>query len=263
MAIINLTNSGARRSMTDASRWRGDKAPLRNDEEMSRPLPVRAPEPVQVPDEILIVDTAPEIAEPAVALAADDNIDHSLRDRIRRISRRPQQDEPDAPAEAPRARGRRKVVEERAELSDEAFSFTPAGPKGRDKPQRAPAEREPGTIRQSARRRDDPVEAQVPARRMPTEPDMHSTGVRAQEYEIDMLRSEIDELRQEMAEMRDAIGRASQPASSSKGLGAVERTMQRLSERMDRIDGGAQPQISDGHSAPRPRKKGFFSSLFG
>lgn len=268
MAIIDLTNSGARRSMTDPSRWRDRDVTARDPEEISQPRPVRTPDPIVEPEPAPIVETAPRIAEAASTARPaddmnDDNVDRSLRDRIRRISRRPQPDDTSAAVEAPRPRARKIADEERAELSEDSFSFTPAVARGREKSQRPPADREPGTIRQSARRRDEAPAPQVPARRAPTEPDVHVTGVHADESEIDMLRSEIDELRREMADMREAISRVDRPSPNTKGLGAVERTMQRLSERMDRIDGGAAPQISDGSGNSRPRKRGFLASLFG
>lgn len=270
MAIINLTNSGSRRSMTDASRWQ--LAPDRDTEAMSRPEPMPAPEPAREPErfigptpEIVGANTAEEIARNI----GDDNVDTSLKDRIRRISRRPKARMDDTPVqEERRPRPRRAAEEERAELNEEAFNFTPAGPKGREKPESAPAERASGNIRQSARRREDTTPAprtQVPARRTPTEPEVQTTGVLASESEVDMLRSEIEELRREMSDMRAAIGQMERPASSPKGLGAVERTMQRLAERMDRIDGGPPAQnvaIQDGRPTGGPRK-GFFKSLFG
>jgi hypothetical protein len=275
MAIINLTNSGSRRSMTDGTRWRAAPDVRPDPETLSQPEPVRAPDPVPELEPVQIVDTSPEIvggntaAEIARELDDEGNVDHSLRDRIRRISRRPQRDEDAPQQEERRPRGRRSTEEPRAELSEDAFSFTPAGPKGRDKqPDRPAPEREPGKMRQSARRREDPsaaAGAHVPAKRTPTEPEVHTTGVQASESEVDMLRSEIDELRREMSEMREAISRIDQPSSSPKGMGAVERTMQRLAERMDRIDGGPPVQnvaIQDGRPTGGPRK-GFFKSLFG
>lgn len=260
MAILNLTNVGARRSMTDAERWSKDGAVAEDTETLSRPAPVREPEPVHEPQPSEIIDEAP--ARPA---NESDNVDRSLRDRIRRISRRPQQAEPEeTPAAEKRSRRIRNADEERAELAEEAFSFTPAGPKGRDKNERPAPVRDASTLRQSARRREDlqPPAPQVPARRTTSEPEVQSTGVHASESEVDMLRSEIEDLRREMLEMREAIARINQPNATPKGLGAVERTMQRLAERMDRIDGGAQPQISNDPAGPRPRKRGFFSSLF-
>lgn len=265
MAMINLTNTGNRRSMTDATRWRSKAVAAETSEPVSRPEPASAPVTVHEADPAEIIDgPAPVVATGIDTQAERDNIDRSLRDRIRRISRRPQREEAEhAPAAEKRPRRVRNADEERAELSDEAFSFKPAGPKGRDTNERPAPVRDASTLRQSARRREDtPQQTQVPARRATSEPEVHTTSVQASENEVDMLRSEIEELRREMSEMRESIARISQPTAGPKGLGAVERTMQRLAERMDRIDGGAQPQISNGIAGPRPRKKGFFASLF-
>ncbi len=88
-------------------------------------------------------------------------------------------------------------------------------------------------------------------REMATEPGSDTAALAA---EVKNLRREMAELRSEMRDLKDA---------GPGGLGPVERAVQRLAQRMDRLDGGAQPQIADGRLETRAPKKSWFSGLFG
>lgn len=125
--------------------------------------------------------------------------------------------------------------------------------------------------RQSARRRDVVPKTEVPAApesdnlptpRRSTAPEVRQEQVQetatTQDAEITALAAEIKNLRREMAELRSEI-RDLKDAGPG-GLGPVERAVQRLAQRMDRVDGGAQPLINDGRLEQRaPKKSGFFS----
>lgn len=127
--------------------------------------------------------------------------------------------------------------------------------------------------RQSARRRDDAPKADAPAAsetenlptpRRSTAPEIRHDRVQetttAHDAEVTALAAEIKNLRREMAELRSEM-RDLKDAGPG-GLGPVERAVQRLAQRMDKVDGGAQPLINDGRLEQRaPRKSGFFSWL--
>lgn len=132
--------------------------------------------------------------------------------------------------------------------------------------------------RQSARRRsaDDQQEAPrntaaadasgLPATRRGSAPDVARSAVRevagsgradasAMKSEVETLRREIADLRREIRDLREA---------GPGGLGPVERAVQRLSQRMDRLDGGAQPLIADGQLEMRkPKRSGFLGFFSG
>ena len=133
-------------------------------------------------------------------------------------------------------------------------------------------------LRQSARRRsaDERQEASrntaasdapgLPATRRGSAPDVAQNAVHevsgsgradasAMKSEIETLRREIADLRREMRDLREA---------GPGGLGPVERAVQRLSQRLDRLDGGAQPLIADGQLEIRkPRRSGFLGWFSG
>lgn len=130
--------------------------------------------------------------------------------------------------------------------------------------------------RQSARRRNAEeqqaapqntaaAEPGLPTKRRSSAPDVAQNAVRevhesdradssTEKSEVETLRREIADLRREMRDLREA---------GPGGLGPVERAVQRLSQRMDRLDGGAQPLIADGQLETRKPKRsgllGWFS----
>ena len=133
--------------------------------------------------------------------------------------------------------------------------------------------------RQSARRRsaDGQQEAPrntaaaaeasgLPTTRRSSAPDVAQNAVRevsgsgradasAMKSEVETLRREIADLRREMRDLREA---------GPGGLGPVERAVQRLSQRLDRLDGGAQPLIADGQLEMRkPKRSGFLGWFSG
>lgn len=228
--------------MTDASRWCSGGAAA---------AVQQMPEPAAQPGDPL-----------------PDNVDNSLKERIRRFSRRPDQEATQEGETEPRPARRPEPPRERAELDPEAHSFTPAPIRpAPSQPERA--EPRPRTEnRQSARRRqdlDDRDQARVPATRRPAEPEPYGYQVQDRSGDIDMLQHEVDELRRQVASMRDELNELRErPAGGGKGFSVIERTMQRLSERMDRIDGGAPPPevTGPGDRTPR-RRKGLLNSLFG
>ncbi|MDF1734394.1 MAG: hypothetical protein P1U37_03855, partial [Minwuia sp.] len=143
---------------------------------------------------------------------------------------------------------------------------------------RPPRESETSHPRQSARRRGaeertetarDTAAADtsgLPATRRNSTPDMAQSTVRevsgsgradasAMMSEVETLRREIADLRREVRDLREA---------GPGGLGPVERAVQRLSQRMDRLDGGAQPLIADGQLEMRkPKRSGLLGWFTG
>lgn len=234
------STAGLRLSMTDASRWqRRATAPAVRD----------VPEP------------AAESGDPL-----PDNVDNSLKERIQRFSRRPEPQMEDAATPSPRAARRAEPPRERPEADDQAFTPALTRPAA-SQPERS--EPRPRTdVRQSARRRqdfDDREQVRVPATRRPAEPEPYGYPVQQRTEEIDMLQREMDELRHVVAGLREEIKELRErPERGAKGFSVIERTMQRLSERMDRIDGGAAPPevTGPGDRTPR-RRKGLLNSLFG
>jgi len=216
MTIIDPAVHGVRRSMAnpDASRSAAVQA-LRTDV-----LPERQPEPALIPE--------------------------------RPVSRRPEPEE--QPEEKPlRKRLRRPAEGPRAEMT-EAVSFTPAGPKGKHQPEREPVQREPGGIRQSARRRTEapePPAERLPAERRSYEPDVHTTSVEVRDSGTEVA---LDEMRAEIERLNARIDELEGRSTDTRGLSAVERAMQRLAERMDRIDGGPLPRASTTRAARHARR---------
>jgi len=135
---------------------------------------------------------------------------------------------------------------------------------------------QPAQPRQSARQRTvaEPAvtagpeavrdDAGLPATRRGTAPDVAHSTVRevAGEKDTSKIMKEVEILRREVAELRREVRDLREAGPG--GLGPVERAVQRLAQRMDRVDGGAQPLIADGQLEQRkPRKSGFFGLFSG
>ncbi len=133
-----------------------------------------------------------------------------------------------------------------------------------------------GNPRQSARRRTPEEQAAqpckpvaeetagLPVERRTSSPDVARSAVREvagpARGDESALKAEIETLRRELADMRREV-RALREAGPG-GLGPVERAVQRLAQRMDRIDGGAQPMIADGQLEQRKPKRSGLLGLF-
>ncbi|PJK30656.1 hypothetical protein CVT23_05755 [Minwuia thermotolerans] len=255
MAMSDITKPGQRQEIADASRWR--ESPAAGEPRVA----VDAPPPVA--ESLGRGRREPAEGGPDAA----GNVDTSLRERIRRLSA--------ARTEALRERDMAHVEprrEARAEPEyDDRYEPRPAPRARREEAEpamrgvaRRDAERESDDFdpRQPARRRQPGPEAdpefRAPARRRAAPPEPAATRVDPLEDEMDELHDEVSRLRQEVARLREEVAR--RPAGGAGELGPLERALQKLAERMDRIDGGPRPAVDDG----RPRKPGRgFLGLFG
>lgn len=88
---------------------------------------------------------------------------------------------------------------------------------------------------------------------------MHTTYLQAED---DSLFALLETLDNRVTSMEQAIAdlRRTKPAADGSMLRPVEKAVQRLAERMDRLDGGAQNQIGfedeQVRARPRNRKRG-------
>lgn len=195
------------------------------------------------------------------------NVDTSLRERIRRLSAARAEalrsrDEPPRRAD-PEERGEepvmRPVASRDAERDSDDFSSRQPARRRRAESERD-AERE---FRAPVRRRRAEAESEperefrAPARRRAAPPDYAATRVDPLDDEVADLREEVLRLRQEVRELRKEV--QDRPSGASE-IGPVERAVQKLAERMDRIDGGPRPPVADA----RPKRPGRgFLGLFG
>lgn len=235
MGMTDIRKPGQRQDIADGGRWRRDPEPEAHREAEAR--------------------SGPDVAESLGRLRrepADDrapaagNVDTSLRERIRRLSAARaealrERDLPEPP-EAPRAAAAPRPRETAAfDAERESGEFSPRQPARRRRPE-PEAERE----------------YRPPVRRRNTAPETPATQIDPIEDEMEELSQEVARLRQEVAQLRGEI--AKRPAGGGE-IGPVERALQKLAERMDRIDGGPRPPIADGRPAGRPRRG--FLGLFG
>ncbi|MEC9345974.1 MAG: hypothetical protein VYB54_07090 [Pseudomonadota bacterium] len=266
MALLNdCEDLGGRRSLTDPARWGGTARPAPAPQrEPQRPVAPEAPrgrapgaQPAPAPRQ----DTGyPENdltagrSRETVAHVASGNIDTSLRDRfpqdrIQRLAMQrdellrrhglPAQEQVEPDMHRPASR---PEPEDRYEPEHEAAAVEEA-------PMRNP--------RQSARPAGsfDQPRQQMPAPRRSSAPEPFATRVgEVRSHGGGELLDEIEKLRREVGELRRELKAIQQQGPS--GVGPVERAVQRLAERMDRIDGGARPAISDGSGNGGRRRRG-------
>lgn len=191
------------------------------------------------------VDTAPPEAVPAFDVPEDIEIETTTGEVVGEVDLT----RSDAPPPS-------KPVEERHPPRESAASHP------RQSARRRNAEEQQAEPRNTAVAADAPG---LPTPRRSSAPEVAQNSVReipesrradasAMQSEVETLRREIADLRREMRDLREA---------GPGGLGPVERAVQRLSQRMDRIDGGAQPLIADGQLEMRKPKRsgllGWFS----
>ncbi|WP_417513799.1 hypothetical protein [Minwuia sp.] len=246
--------------MTDASRWTDPDTARRPAE---HPADI-AEAPVERPAPPPAASASTEPERPADATGTV-NVDTSLRDRISRLSRRPSRTEMDGDDGAPAPLATAVPDPEPAQPTDTAFSFTPAGRREPVRESQRNRDEETPRMRQSARRRTpaEDSETRVPARRASSDPEVRTTDVRASETEVEVLRGQVQRLEAEIRKLQETVATISSksgPAEGQKGIGAVERALQRLSERVDRLDGGASSvRVEDNRQSG---KRGFLG-LFG
>lgn len=259
MALLNDADDlGGRRSLIDPARWSpgaADRpAPRKPRTRAAAPEPARSMAAPQASRDHDLTAGAQRPA-PATQVAAS-NIDTSLRDRI------------------PMDRVQRLAAQRDELLRRHGLPPEPATPDAayRQEPQRALAPRDPEpepmqpvvhNPRQSARPvgTADAERTRMPAPRRATEPDPFAARVaEVRPHGSDVL-DELEDLRREVSELRREM-KAMQQAGAGGGIGPVERAVQRLAERMDRLDGGAQPAISDGRGGRRRTGGGGLFGLF-
>ena len=246
MSMTDIRIPGRRLAMNDASRWADNR--IDDVETVGQVAPAPLPE--------VAANTQPQF-QPKADPGQVDNVDLSLRDRLRRLSRRPE-----GQASAPR----KPAKDTRPEAP--TVSFTQAPPRGHPVESTERTEPQPKQARQSARPRADarhetPEDRYVPAPRRPSAPEYYTEAATPMHDEVDMLRDQIARMQDQMLRMADEIDGLKQGGDGgNKGVRAVEKALQRLSERMDAVDGGPriQPQIEDDRA---PRKRGMLDGLFG
>lgn len=121
--------------------------------------------------------------------------------------------------------------------------------------------------RQSARPRSHQSQApglvrpSLPAQLALAATENATTYVQEITSETETLTSEVAELRRDVARLSEEVALLRKVAGA--GIGPVERAVQKLAQRMDRLDGGARPAVIDRRPARDGGRESWFFRLFG